>query len=223
MDELSLVKSFNDSLGSDTADIIGEFAELGLDSIMDDGILKEIPFVSTAISMFHIGKSIKERYHIRKMIIFLNEINNHSISEEKRVKYKEKILSDEKKRNQELEYLMVVIDRYLSYDKPKMLAKLYLAYLDDRISWIEFLKYSEVIDRFLHGDCEFLINEHLRSNLKEYEISDIELRLSGLGLRYSSFGNTTEVIGSTLQINDPSTSYGYTPFGYQLKNILSDY
>ena len=50
-------------------------------------------------------------------------------------------------RNQELEYIMVLIDHYISYDKPDMLAKLYLAYFREDILWQEL--YAEVIDQFL--------------------------------------------------------------------------
>ena len=37
-----------------------------------------------------------------------------------------------------------------------MLAKLYLSYLDENITWVDFAKYAEVVVRFLPGDYEML-------------------------------------------------------------------
>lgn len=149
MDEQSLSLSFGDSLTEDVASIVGEYAELGLDALVEEGLLKDIPIVSTAVAVYRIGKSIREKHHISKLISFLNEINKGIADEEKREQYREKFNSNEKFRNQELEYILILVDRYISFDKPQMLAKLYLAYLDGEIIWEEFTMYAEVIDRFL--------------------------------------------------------------------------
>lgn len=133
MDEQSLSLSFGNSLTEDVAGIVGEYAELGLDVLVEDGLLKDIPVVSTAVAVYKIGKSIHERHHIAKLISFLNEINKGIADEEQRQKYREKFNGNEKFCNKELEYILILIDRYISFDKPQMLAKLYLAYLDGEI------------------------------------------------------------------------------------------
>ena len=55
---------------------ISEYAEIGLDAVMEEGVLKDIPIVSTAIALYKIGNSIKERHNLKKLLIFINEINN---------------------------------------------------------------------------------------------------------------------------------------------------
>ena len=68
--------------------------------------------------------------------MFLNEINYGIVDESKRLKYQQKFLTDQKFRNQELEYILILIDRYINYEKPQMLAKTYLSYLQNEIDWI---------------------------------------------------------------------------------------
>lgn len=182
MKQNNLSIAFGDSLEEEVVTTIGELAEMGLDSFADEGMLKDVPFVSTAISMYKIGKSFKERHNLRKIVVFLNAINNNIVSEEKRIEYKKQFESDEKFRNQELEYLLVLIDRYINYDKPKMLAKIYLAYLNGTIVWEEVSMYSEVIDRFLLLDHNTLVSD-VETFVVHHNIGDeVVLRLVGLGL-----------------------------------------
>lgn len=182
MEDQSLALSFGNSLTEEASGIVGEYAELGLDALIEDGLFKDIPIVSTAVAVYRIGKSIRERHHIAKLIAFLNEINKGIADEEKRQNYRKKFAANEEYRNQELEYILILIDRYISFDKPAMLAKLYLAYLDEKILWEEFTMYAEVIDRFLLLDCRTLTSEassfHTNRNIGAESI----LRLVALGL-----------------------------------------
>lgn len=61
-----------------------------------------------------------------------------------------------------IEYILVLIDRYVSYDKPKMLGKLYMAYFDGEIVWEEMIMYAEIIDRFILLDYNTLISDSNR-------------------------------------------------------------
>ena len=47
-----LVVSLENSLSSDICDTVGDLAEVGLDAVMDDGILKDIPILSLPKSPF---------------------------------------------------------------------------------------------------------------------------------------------------------------------------
>ena len=158
MEEKSLSVAFGDSLKEESIACISELAEVGLDVIFEDGMLKDIPILSTAVSLYKIGSSIKERHNLKKLILFLNEINNSIVSERQRFEYQQKFQRNKSFRNQELEYILVVIDRYIGYDKAQMLACLYLAYLDGKIDWNLFAEYSEVIDRLLPSDFKCLFH-----------------------------------------------------------------
>lgn len=230
MKEKSLSTSFADSLAEESISCIGEYAEIGLDSIMEEGVLKDIPFVSTAIALYKIGSSIKERHNLKKLLVFLNEINNGIVDEQKRKDYQQKFQSNEKFRNQEIEYLLVLIDRYISYDKPQMLAKLYLAYLDGVIVWEELTMYAEVIDRFLLLDCKTLISDALTFHTLRDGGADSILRLVALGLMIEDRSVSLSEAKKSLKGDSRSASrisndskkkkYKRTDFGIKLANIL---
>ena len=230
MEEQSLSISFSDSLTEEVSGIAGEYVELGLDALVEDGLFKDIPIVSTVVAVYRIGKSIRERHHIAKLISFLNEFNKGIADEEKRAKYRQKFISNETFRNQELEYILLLTDRYISFDKPQMLAKLYLSYLDDEIIWQEFTMYAEVIDRFLMLDCNTLTGDAEKIIVPRNIGGESVLRLVALGLmteitETSAFvrGNNGN-IGLSMEGLKKATSrnrtYKRTEFGEKLANIL---
>ena len=221
MDEQSLALSFGNSLTKEVSDIAGEYAELGLDALVEDGLLKDIPVVSTAVAVYKIGKSIHERYHVAKLVAFLNEINKGIADEEKRDKYREKFSNNEKFRNIELEYILILIDRYISFDKPQILAKLYLAYLDNDITWPEFTKFAEIIERLICGDIQYLNAEKLSSITSDELAIDSVLRLQSVGLVSQNVALDThyDPNKSNLIINNP-TGYLITPTGKKLIDIF---
>lgn len=216
MAEESLALSFSNSLSEEVSDIVGEYAELGLDALVEDGLFKDIPIVSTAVAVYRIGKSIREKHHVAKLISFLNEINKGIADEEKRQKYREKFSSNEKFRNQELEYILILVDRYISFDKSQMPAKLYLAYLDGKIKWDEFTQYAEVIDRLLPGDIY-----PGRDGLKyARNKSDSQQRLAALGLLQGTVPNP-KVDNGVLSFSSSGLNYELTKFGRVLIDILN--
>ena len=230
MEEQSLSISFSDSLTEEVSGIAGEYVELGLDALVEDGLFKDIPIVSTAVAVYRIGKSIRERHHIAKLISFLNEFNKGIADEEKRAKYRQKFISNETFRNQELEYILLLTDRYISFDKPQMLAKLYLSYLDDEIIWQEFTMYAEVVDRFLMLDCNTLTGDAEKIIVPRNIGGESVLRLVALGLMTEITETSAFVIGNNGNIGlsmeglkkatSRNRTYKRTEFGEKLANIL---
>lgn len=226
MEDKDLAFSFGESFSEEVSDCLGELAEVGLDSIMEDGLLKEIPFFSTAISLYRIGKSIHERHHLVKLAAFLSEINKGAANETDRQKYREKFQGNEKFRNQELEFILIIIDRYLGFEKPKILAKLYLAYLQDNLSWDQFTIYAEVIDRFLPGDFNMLKSADSYRTERDIGTDSLQ-RLIALGLVIEEIRTSNiQYEEGTVIIDDPKTlekkerHYVRTKFGNTLVDIL---
>lgn len=231
MENSSLSISFSDSLKEDVVSCVSEFAEMGLDAIMNDGILKDVPIVCTAVSLYKIGNSFKERYNIKKLIVFLNEFNNGIENPKKRQAYREKFSANDGFRNQQIEYLLVLIDRYISYDKPLMLAKLYLAYLDDLIDWNDFSSYAEIIDSFLPGDRERLIEEApFVTHYNQIDSSILRLSSSGLLIQTNDSSLTVDdgrggfmVTSSSMEkARTKEKIFNKTEFGHILSVILKD-
>ena len=232
MNENNLQYSFRESLKKYGQPLVIDILESGLDANLNEGVIKEIPFISTAVSLYHIGKTVKERYHVRKMIEFIQEINKGIVTEYKLNEYKKKFDSQEKFRIKELEYIVIIVDRYIGYNKPVMLARLYRAYLDGILKWTEFLVYSEVIDRFLASDFSTLTKKDLiiYNNDDDDANEDSVLRLVALGLMKETTNNSVwEAVDNEVFVITQSTmerarlknkTYTRTNFGNILVNIL---
>lgn len=164
------------------------------------------------------------------MLTFLKGINQGINDTTKRERYREKFQRNEKFRNQELEYLLVILDRYIDYDKPKLLAKLYLAYLDEDIPWKEFTMYASVIDRFLPDDYSTLNGFSDSITVHRCVGGEALLRLVALGLmrdvtNMSPFeknenGNLGLTFAELRSFNTVDKVYRRTEFGDKLVSIL---
>lgn len=151
-----LSNSLAKSISQETMACMGDLLEVGLDSIMTDDLFRDIPIISTAISIYKIGYTIKERHYVKKLVHFIDEVNQKTASDETREKYKAKLHSDTRRRNQEIEYIMILIDRYISFQNTRMLARLYVSFFDGKINWTQLTMYAEVIDHLLPGDYNTL-------------------------------------------------------------------
>lgn len=212
--------SMSQSITEECSELVSSIAEVTLDSVLEDGLLKDIPIIASAISVYKLGASLRERHELMKLYYFVKSFNNGMQDEEQREKYILNFQNDQKIRNKELAYLMVVLDKYINLDKPQMLAKIYLSYLNGEITWNDVMKYSEVIDRLLSGDVE-LLAAGMRENVNYQNVDDGILRLVALGLMVS-FPDKTEYNNHTIAIADGrNQNYMWTKFGETFVNILT--
>ncbi len=225
---LALPSAMQESITEETSDILSNIAEIGLDAVLNDGFLKEVPILSTAVSLFKIGNSLRERHYIKKLASFVLALNNGIVDDREREYYRKKVTDDPKRRDKELEYILILIDRYLHADKPSLLAKLYLSYLDGFITWNDFTKYAEVVDRFLPGDCETLMSADTYKTERDLNTDSIQ-RLIALGLVIEGFRTmVTQEENGGLYIDPPELreknerNYTRTEFGNTLVRIISE-
>lgn len=85
-----LAESFHKTIKDNAVDAAGGLIKTGLDTVIDDELLKSVPFVSTAVSLFRIGTTIRERHHLIKMLKFIEEINAGTADRTKCEKYVKK-------------------------------------------------------------------------------------------------------------------------------------
>ena len=235
MNQNALAISLSDSLGAEVTDCLGDIIEAGIDSVMDEGLLQGVPFISTVVSLFRIGRSIHERHQIKKLASFVDEIRRKTVEADKLEEYRQEFLSDEKKRNSELEYIMIIVDRYVSYEKPRLLAALYLAYLDGNIEWTEFTTYAEVVDRLLPTDIALLRDFRGPARIRPGSMhADILMRLSSSGILYEKsnlFNNMDKAmklskrLGSSLgdeYDRHEMHEFEFTHFGSQFVRIIKN-
>ena len=219
----NLSRALSESLSDEVSSLSTDLFEVGLDAVMDDGILKEVPILATAVSLYKIGNSLKERHYIKKLASFIALLNSGITNEKEREYYKSKVKDNPAVRDKELEYILILIDRYIHFDKAKKLAKLYLDYLDESIDWETFSKASEVLDRLLPGDFQEL-KKCFWNDLDDSNVSDALLRLVSLGLVIShNKGAHVENTSEMLVFPDSTVKdYELTIFGQTFLWCLSE-
>lgn len=182
MEDRNLPNALCDSITEEAGNAVADILEVGLDSIFEDGLLKDVPLLSTATSLYKIGHSIKERHYIKKLAEFIHALNDGLVGDAQVKVFRDKILHDQRKTKKELEYILILVDRYISYGKSTIIAKLYLSYLDSKLNWEEFSMYSEVTDQLFINDLDFLRKEG--NQIIPETSSDAALRLTSMGLLF---------------------------------------
>lgn len=113
---------FLDTLKNDTQEVVIDIAETGLDSILENEVIRQIPIVK----YLYIGKKVafdlKEFFFIKKLTRFLNEIS--SISVDDRRIFLEKIKVDDEYLG---EHILMIIEKLDSIEKPILIGRLFNA------------------------------------------------------------------------------------------------
>lgn len=151
-----IVLEFNDSLVIDSSDIVGDYLELGIDSILENDSLKEIPIIKTFISVRKITKSIRERNLIKNLAIFINELNSGKINKEKLSRHREELRKNPKKAEKELGRILIILEQTIDNIKSSILGKLYKSYINQEIDWDIFIEFSEITNRLFMFDINIL-------------------------------------------------------------------
>lgn len=77
-----LVDDFEKSLFNSSENVISDYLEIGIDSLMNEGILKELPIVNTIVGVLKVGKNVHDRNLLKQTLTFINEFNNNQISDD---------------------------------------------------------------------------------------------------------------------------------------------
>ena len=225
----SLSIALKDSLSKNMPDAVQETMEATLDSFIKDGLFKDLPIIKYVASAYNMVSDIRSWHTIRKLSVFIDEFNRGVLERDKYEEYIQLLSKDSKRINRELDYIVIIVDRMLELEKPAMLAKLYMAYLEKQISWNEFAKYSIVTERYLCGDYEVLEKGTIQVS-DETSIDDAILRLEALGLMIEKKDNSLFVkrengnygmtYGSLQKSMSRTREYVRTQFGEKYIQIL---
>ncbi|RJP50164.1 MAG: hypothetical protein C4583_11070 [Anaerolineaceae bacterium] len=153
-DQLDDLKKDNDAgislietiTSSDLSDLLQDYGEIALDSVVSDGILKEIPVINSIVGVAKIAISIRDKLLVKKLAHFLHELSD--TTEKERMNFLQEFEEDPKEQRKIGENLLLLLDRLDNMDKPAMVAKLLKAYIKGEIdSFDDFTFYSSIIDK----------------------------------------------------------------------------
>lgn len=179
-----IVPAFETTLFDSTlSDACVDIAELGIDSLLDEGVFKSIPIVSTLIGLGKTAQNIHDRNLLRQTIKFINTFNEKSISAHKIEKYKKHLDDNPKYAEEELGRVIILLNSNVELKKSELLAKFYRSYVNEDIDWSVFCELSDIISRLFVSDLHLLfeINRGRISDTSQCQAYQAD-RLIALGL-----------------------------------------
>ena len=219
-----LVDDFEKSLFNSSKDVISDYLEIGIDSLMNEGILKEIPIVNTIVGVLKIGKNVHDRNLLKQTLTFINEFNNNKISHDKLKQYKITIENNHKRCEEELGRILLLLNNFIDKEKSIMLAKIFKAYIEKIINWNEFCEYSEIINRLFIQDINLLnmiYDGRVTDTTNRGDLYRVE-RLNSLGIIGISFKSTRiTTINGVQQENRQDSYLSMNSNGRKFMNIIN--
>ncbi|MBI3518076.1 MAG: hypothetical protein HY062_01795 [Bacteroidetes bacterium] len=148
----SLSKQFADEMLNPSIDLAVDYSEIYIDDLIDNAALKEIPIIKSIVGVIKGGISINQFFFAKKLLTFIKDFNSGTIDPQKKLKFKDKIQGDDKFRKKVSEQVMVFIDRFMEVKKAKIAANLFKAYVEEKITYEQFVSINISLER-LHPDA----------------------------------------------------------------------
>jgi len=118
-------------------DLSQEYAEIGLDQLLDNQAFKEIPVVKTIVGSIKGVLAIRELVFARKLAVFFQQFHKGLGNQEDAKVIIVNLTNDTKKRDRIIEQVIVMNERYIDSYKSVIHANLLLAHLKHKLTWDE--------------------------------------------------------------------------------------
>ena len=185
MDELKLVDSFQASLFDTSKDVAKKWAEniveVGIDSLMENELVKSIPVVGTVFELAKFGLNLYARNLNAQLVTFINEFNSGTVDKAVLDKHK-KALENTKSAEAELGRVLFLLNSNIDIDKSRYEAKFYRAYVYERISWEQFCELCDITNRLYIYDVDVLKETFANHGVNAMKVSYRHKRLMSIGL-----------------------------------------
>jgi hypothetical protein len=149
--EDSLIESIADS---DLSEVAIDTSEIVLDSLLEDGVLKDIPIFGWAVKAFKAQRSIRDGLFLKKVALFAK--GARTVSGQKREEFKKRINDDKEHRKRVGESLLLFLERHERLEKSLLLGRLFAAHLNSNITYAEFSQLAAALDKSVVEDLEAL-------------------------------------------------------------------
>lgn len=167
---------------SDLSSLMKDGVELGIDSLMDDGIAKDIPVVGTIVGLIKSSQNIGNWLFLKKILAFLTRLE--SVDRQQREKMINEIDNSKKYRKKVGDQLLFIIDSCEDDIKAEYIAVLFKAFINEKVTYDEFMKGSSIINRLTTVDFDRFIRDGLTTKDSDFigvglgytKVSDIRVR-----------------------------------------------
>ncbi len=161
-----IIPSFAKSLFEPVVELGEEMLEMGIDSLLADGILKDLPLSGTISALFKIAINIYDRNLLKQTIVFIKTFNDGTVDPEKLKDYREMINNDTKKAEKELGRVIILLNSQINNIQSITLANFYKSYVNGFFSWETFCELSEANRRMFASDYSVLFDKYRYNKMK---------------------------------------------------------
>ncbi len=168
------------TVDANLASIATDVAELGLDTLLDEGFLKDLPAIGLIIKSLHFTKNIKDRLFVAKVAKFLMALKD--TSEKDKNLFRKRISKDLAFKKKVGETLLLILDRLDDLNKPEIVARVFQAFMANKISYSEFRRLASAIDIAFLDDLLALLEEKPSLMVKRGHRENIRENLFRAGL-----------------------------------------
>jgi len=148
--EISLIDSV---LKENLKDLVETAAEAGLDAVLEQDVLKQIPVFGILIKIASLGATLRDRLFARKLLRFLREIAD--IPQDKRNEFAQKLDSKKEKRRAG-ESILLLLERLDDMKKPEIIGRIVRLAILGEIDFDTSMKLSAMVDRSYISDLVLL-------------------------------------------------------------------
>jgi hypothetical protein len=121
MSDLPAVELFDNVTKTELKGLSVGLGDVAIDSIMNDGLLKDIPILSSLVSLSKIGSGIRDRMYIKKVVLFLDAISKCEAVDRKKIS--DQLDTDANKRKFG-ETILLLIEQADNIRKPELMGHL---------------------------------------------------------------------------------------------------
>jgi hypothetical protein len=174
------------------SDVVKDYAELGIDSLLDAGVLRDIPILKTLLAVKDIGVKMRTYLYEKKVQAFLDGLRGGLDNDDKAV---DDFVKGEKERQKFAETAFVLIERYDDIHKPEVMGLLWAACAKGLVSYNQVARLCHLIDRVYWDDLLVLSNfkdgVHASGKLAVESLCSMGLLARG-GIDGGTYGETEE-------------------------------
>lgn len=214
---------------SDLQSVTIDLAETFSDTLLNDGLLRDIPIIGTIVGLTKTAISLNDRLLIKKLIYFISELND--IDQTRREKLISEIDKSETQKIKVGEKLLYIIDKSDDHYTAKYIAVLFKAFLNEEINYSQFLRCSAIIQKLLIQDLEQFIDteiKHIETSITQYDkgISDFQNSLITSGICATETERVSVRDQDDYKMSDKYMVEGgdliiyFTEIGHTLKKVL---
>jgi hypothetical protein len=200
----------SNELTSGTFELPTDVIEFGLDQFMKNGIAKEFPILNAVASAYNITASYVNKNNAKKILVFLQEFNSGNFDEIKFNQFVHKMRTNQNYRDEVVETIILLNERFLKTEKSKILANLVVAHVNGKLSWPEFSDIAYILE-LVHPKCFYLLKEmanqpYWRSQIIQHPADEALIIAAGIGHRE---GNSFAIVDLGQKLHD----FGLAPSG----------